>query len=145
MTLDKIFELWAIDAEIDPTDLGNESLKTAKLHHKYFQILSQERMLYRKYEGEMKVLRLEKHEFFSQGPSNETKDKGWKLPPIGRVLKSDTNNYIEADSDIQLLTLKMGVQLEKMDLLESIIKKIIARNFNIKSAIEWQKFINGVV
>lgn len=145
MTLDKIYELWGEDSNIDITDLGNESLKATKLHHKYFQILSAERMLYRKQEADMKVIRLEKHEFFTQGPSDETKNKGWKLPPIGRVLKSDTNNYIDADKDIQELTLKMGIQIEKVDLLESIIKNIMARNFQIKSALDWQKFTNGVM
>jgi hypothetical protein len=51
--------------------------------------------------------------------------------------------YIEADEDIIKLSLKIGVQQEKIDFLESIIKTIINRGYNIKSAIEFIKFTNG--
>jgi hypothetical protein len=145
MNIEEIFELWKDDSEIDLTDLTNSSLKTAKLHHKYYRILIEERLKLRKYELDMKSLKLEKHEFFTQGPSEETKNKGWKLPPIGKILKTDIPTYTDAEKDVQTLSLKIGVQLEKIDLLESIIKMIINRGFQIKNAIEWEKFKQGIV
>jgi hypothetical protein len=91
----------------------------------------------------MKQLKLDKYEFLTQGPNEETKDKGWKLPPKGMILKGDIPMYLEADQDVINLSLKIGYQQEKIDLLESIIKTIINRGFLIKSAIEWQKFTMG--
>lgn len=143
MRLEEIFTEWEKDSNIDITELGEESLKISKLHHKYFRILSYERMQYKKLDAELKMLRLEKHEFYTQGPTKETLEKGWKLPAVGKILRSDVNNYIDSDRDIIALTLKIATQLEKMDLLESIIKVIINRGYNLKVALDWEKFKMG--
>lgn len=143
MKLEQIFAEWEKDSNIDMTELGEESLKISKLHHKYFQMLTYERIQHRKLEAELKTLRLEKHEFYTQGPTKETIDKGWELPPIGKILRSDVANYLEADKDIISLSLKIGIQLEKMDLLKSIITTLNNRGYNIKAAIDWEKFKMG--
>jgi len=143
MKLEEIFEQWKINSNIDKTELGDEVLNIPKLHHKYYQILINERLLLRSHEAEMKKLKLDKHEFFTQGPNEESKTKGWKLPAKGLILKSDIPMYIDADDDLIKLSLKIGVQQEKIDLLESIIRTLMNRGYNIKAAIDWQKFING--
>jgi hypothetical protein len=144
MKLEQIFAEWEKDSNIDQTELGEESLKISKLHHKYFQILTYERVQHRKLEAELKVLRLDKHEFYTQGPTKETMDKGWELPPVGKILRSDVTNYLEADKDIVNLSLKIGIQLEKIDLLKSIITTLNNRGYNIKAAIDWEKFKMGI-
>ncbi len=143
MKLEDIYDLWSEDSKIDEHHLGDEALKVPQLHHKYYKLLSHESLLKRKLEAELKVLKLEKQEFFLLGPSPETQAKGWTLPPSGRVLKPDLGTYIDADKDIIALTLKIGVQAEKLALLESIIKSLHSRNFEIKSWIEFKKFQNG--
>ena len=143
MKIEKIFEEWDADTDFDKTELGDEALKVSKLHHKYFRILSQERITRRSLEADLKVLRLEKFEFYTQGPSKESVERGWEMPPIGRVVKSEVNNYMEADKDMITLSLKIGIQNEKIDLLESIIKTILSRGYNIKAAIDWEKFKMG--
>lgn len=143
MKLEEIFEQWKIDSEIDKTELGDEALKVAKLHHKYYQILVSERLLLKSHESEMKRLKLDKYEFFSQGPNEETQSKGWKLPAKGLILKADIPMYMDADEDIIKLSLKIGVQQEKIELVESIIRTLMNRGYNVKAAIEWQKFIMG--
>lgn len=143
MKLEEIFTEWEKDSNIDITELGEESLKISKLHNKYFRILSYERMQYKKLDAELKMLRLEKHEFYTQGPTKETMERGWKLPAVGKILRSDVNNYIDSDRDIVNLSLKIGMQIEKIDLLESIIKVIINRGYNLKVALDWEKFKMG--
>jgi hypothetical protein len=143
MNIDEILEHWQTDTKIDKTELGEEALNIPKLHHKYYQIYVKEKMLLRKHEADMRQLKLDKYEFLTQGPNEETKDKGWKLPPKGMVLKSDIPMYLEADQDIINLSLKIGYQQEKIELLDSIIKSIMNRNFVIKNAIDWQKFTMG--
>jgi Recombination, repair and ssDNA binding protein UvsY len=143
MNIEEIMELWNTDTNVDKTELGDESLKIPKLHSKYYTIMIKERLLLRKYYEEMKRLKLDKYEFFTQGPSEETKEKGWRLPPKGMILKGDIPMYMDADQDIIDLNLKIGLQQEKVDYLESIIKTIINRNFVIKNAIEWNRFTMG--
>ena len=91
----------------------------------------------------MKRLKLDKYEFFSQGPNEETQAKSWKLPAKGLILKADIPMYMDADEEIIKLSLKIGIQQEKIELLESIIKTLMNRSYSIKAAIDWQKFING--
>lgn len=143
MNIEEIMALWEEDTKIDKTELGDESTRIPKLHSKYYNILIKERLQLRKLEAEYKQLRLDKYEFFTQGPNEDTRDKGWRLPPKGMILKADIPMYMDADQDVVDLTLKMGLQNEKIDFLDSIIKTIINRNFVIKNAIDWQKFTMG--
>lgn len=143
MKIEDIFTQWETDTQVDRTELGDEALKIPKLHHKYFQILVKEKMILRQYEADMKQLKLDKYEFYTQGPNEETKDKGWRLPAKGMILKNDLPMYMDADQDIINQSLKIGLQQEKIELLDSIIKSIMNRNFIIKNAIDWQRFTMG--
>jgi hypothetical protein len=138
-----IFDEWKIDSEIDKTDLGNESLKIPRLHHKYYMMLVSEKASLKKLDAQMKQLRLSKYEFYSQGHTEETKKLGWELPPRGIILKADIPMYIESDKDIIDLSLKIGMQGEKVEFLESIIKSLHNRNFLIKNAIDFVKYLSG--
>lgn len=143
MKLESILELWKQDSKIDKTDIGGEALRISELHEKYFKILLNERLVLRKYEAELKELRLAKQEFFIMGPTEETHAKGWKLPPVGKVLRADVSSYIDADKDVINLTLRIGNQHEKISLLEDIIKTVHNRNWNLRVALDWEKFKNG--
>ena len=143
MKLEDILTHWEQDAKINRDDLDQESLGASTLHHKYHKIFTHERLILRKYELELKQLRLEKFEFLTQGHTRETQEKGWQLPPIGKILKADAHTYVDADKEVVELTLKIGIQNEKIELLSSIIKSIMNRGFQIKNAIEWIKFQSG--
>jgi hypothetical protein len=101
-----------------------------------------ERLLLKKYETELKQLKLAKYEFYTMGPNEDTPES-WKLPPRGMILKSDIPMYMEADQELIDMSLKIGLQQEKVELLESIVKSLNNRGFQIKSAIDWIKFTMG--
>ena len=143
MTIDEILENWNVDSKIDKTELGDAALDIPKRHHKYYQILISEKLLLRSQEAEMKQLKLDKYEFYTQGPNEETESKGWKLPAKGLILKTDIPMYMDADSDIIKLSLKIGLQQEKIEFLDSIIRSLMNRGYNIKAAIDWTKFTMG--
>lgn len=143
MTLDEIFKLWETDSTVNPSELGNAALDLAKLHHKYYSVFSRERLLLKKLDAEMKRLKLDKQEFYVDGPTEEQMALGWRLPPKGRILKSDVSNYLDADNDIIKMNLKIAYQQEKIAALESIIKMIHNRGFHIKSAIDFERFKVG--
>ena len=143
MKFEDIFEQWNIDSTIDKTQLDNESLRIPKLHHKYYMMLVAEKSLLKKLESQLKELKLSKYEFYSQGHTEETKQLGWKLPARGMILKTDIPMYMEADKDIIELSLKIGMQQEKVDFLESIIKSFQTRGYIIKSALDFMKFTMG--
>jgi hypothetical protein len=143
MKFEEIFDEWKKDSEIDQTDLGAESLKIPKLHHKYYMILVAEKAILRKLEYQYKQLKLAKYEFYSQGHTEETKKLGWQLPPRGIILKADIPLYLESDQDVVDLSLKIGMQQEKVDFLESIIKSFQTRGYLIKNSIDFMRFTMG--
>jgi hypothetical protein len=143
MKIEDILDNWKEDSKIDRTELGDEALKIPKLHHKYYQIYVSERLSLRSLEFEMKQLKLDKYEFYTQGPNEETQAKAWKFPARGLILKADIPMYMDADPEIIKISLKIGLQQEKLELLESIIKSFGNRGYNIKAAIDWQKFTMG--
>ena len=141
--IEEILESWKEDSNIDRTELGDEALRIPKLHHKYYQMYIHERLNLRSLEAEMKQLKLDKYEFYTQGPNEQT-PSNWKLPARGMILKADIPMYMDADKEIIDLSLKIGLQQEKVEFLESIIKSLNNRGYNIKAAIDWQRFINGL-
>jgi hypothetical protein len=143
MKFEDVFASWEKDSVIDRTELADESLKIPKLHHKYYSIYVGEKVILRKLESDMKKLKLEKYEFYSQGPTEESKEKGWRMPARGLILKADIPLYMEGDQDIIDLSLKIGMQQEKIEFLESIIKTFQTRGYIIKNAIDFTKFTMG--
>lgn len=144
MKIEAIHDLWQEDSQIDRTELGEEECKIPQLHHKYFKIFSNERLLLRKLTADLKQLKLAKWEFYTMGPTEDSVSKGWELPPQGKILRADAGQYVEADRDIIDLSLKIGLQEEKIELLESIIKSLNNRGYNIRAAIDYLKFTSGV-
>lgn len=143
MKTDEILDLWSGDSKIDKVNLSDESLSIAKLHHKYFKIYIDECRTLAALRARYNKLKLEKYEFFTQGPSEETKLKGWKMPAKGMILKSDVPMYMDADEDLTKCTLQINEQEHKVGLVDSIIKSFKERGWNIKNAIEIEKFRMG--
>lgn len=143
MKLDEVTDMWDKDAKIDHTELGQESLNIPQLHAKYIKIYQAEKLLFRKLHNEMKVLKRDKKQFFIDGPTAETQEKGWQYPARGKIMKTDTEIYSDADKEMQEMQFKLDYQQEKIETLESIIKMINNRNFQISNAINWHKFQNG--
>lgn len=143
MKIEEIYDLWEKDSVIDRTELAEESLKIPQLHHKYFKIFSHERLFQKKLENELKEMIKIKHEYY-QGilDEEELSVRGWS-PQQLKILRTDLPLYMDADGDLQAIKLKIQLQQEKIDLLESIIKTLQNRGFQIKSAIEWIKFQMG--
>jgi Recombination, repair and ssDNA binding protein UvsY len=143
MKLDDILDMWAEDCNMDRTELGEEALKIPKLHSKYLRTFTEERLLLRKMEQERKELVLLKSDYYrGVMPEEDLRANGWE-PFRLSVIKSEVPTYIEADQDIIKLNLRIAMQQEKVDTLESIIKSISNRGYLIKSAIDYERFKVG--
>lgn len=144
MTLDELFDLWTKDCEIDRTELGSEALKIPKLHSKYFKLYSTERLTLRKLEQDLKVLKRQSYEYFNGTlDHDEMLELGWDPNPL-KILRADIPSYIDSSKDIIDLTLKIAYQQEKVDFVENCVRSINARGYNLKAAIDWEKFKVGM-
>jgi len=143
MKLEDIITEWEKDCKIDNTELAEESLKIAQLHSKYYKIYLAERLQLKKLKNDYKQLYRIKFEYYNGTISDDVlKEHDWE-PFALKVLKADLSVYLEADSDIITIQNKIDLQEEKVSFVESAIKSLSARGYNIKSAIDWLKWTQG--
>jgi hypothetical protein len=144
-TTDSILKEWQQDSVVDPMALSDGALRTSQLHAKYFDIFIKEKMRLmnlKKQQAKMKKLRFEYWE--GKLSREDLNQYGWEPQPL-KILKQDLPMYLEADDVLSDLDLKVGMQAEKVNLLEGIIKHVDMRmGFAIKSAIDWEKFKSGL-
>lgn len=143
MDIIKINELWALDSQIDTTDLSNESRKIPELHSKYYAIYSKSNLRLMKLKSELVTLEKYKTEYYngSMDPL-EIKERGWKINSL-KILRQDLDKYIQSDDDIVELSLRIGYQNEMSNYLEDILKQIHSRNFILSNIIKWEIFKSG--
>ena len=143
MKLEDIQELWHRDREIDYTELGTESIRIPQIHDKYLKIFTDERIRLKGVEFELSKLVRTKTEYYSGKMSQEELERhGWEQY-LGRLLKNEIANYIESDDDVIKLKQQLVILQEKITYLDSVIKMINNRGFQIKNALDWLKFSHG--
>ncbi len=145
MKLEEIQEFWNADREIDITELANESVRIPQIHDKYLKIYIDERIRLKGLQFELtKLVRLKTDYYAGKLTQEELEKLGWEQF-LHRLLKNEISTYIEADEDIIKLKKNIVLLEEKIHYLDSIIKMISNRGFQIKSAIDWIKYKNGIV
>jgi hypothetical protein len=144
MNLENLKELITKDSQIDSTELGIESLKIPQIHSKYLTILADVKLLLAKYQNDLAVLKLRKWKIYTGKASKEELELWKEEPSELTLLKSDVEQFVEADAKVIELKSKISVTEVKLKMVEEFIRSINNRNFMIKSAIEWHKLMNGV-
>jgi hypothetical protein len=144
MNIDQIKIQAELDTSIDANHLEEESAKIPQIHNKYLCMLIDEKVILESLESKLKVLKRDKWLYYSGKMSEyELKQKGWE-PFDLNILKQDIDRFIESDSDIINLSHKVFIQKEKVNYIESVIKIISNKIWNIRASIEWIKFSQGV-
>jgi hypothetical protein len=144
MKLEEISQEWVNDSKIDTTELDIESIKIPQLHSKYLKIYFEERRKLKALEFQSKELFLNKYEYYHGRLSDEELQQlNWE-PFMKRLMKNEVDLYLESDKDIIQTNMRIVNQKEKLDMLEEILKNLNQRNFQIKNAIDWKKFTQGV-
>ena len=145
--LQQILEMWKKDSVIDEMALDESSRDSAKLHGKYLEILSVNKMKLKKAELEFKVLLRDKWKHYNGKLSQEEIDsKSWDYDPLDglTVPKGDMDKFYDADPVIQEHQSKMIYLQEVCDTLKEILDNVKWRHQTIKNMIEWRKFTSGI-
>ena len=130
------------DSKIDSVDLKRESLKIPQLHQKYFKILNQEILTFKYLESQQNIIRKKLWAYYTGISIDENKNQVFPVKKGQKFTKDDINAFIDGDQEYQNTKLKMEYHEQIIKYLESIIKEISQRTWNIKNAIEWHKFTN---
>ena len=133
--------MWEKDSQIDPDNLHTESLKVPSLHAKYHDMFNNFLLLRKKAEQQRKNIRHERYEYYSGKADPEVYQKD----PFGKKIrdKDTMTKYLDADEKLKDISLKIDYYETLLNYIESILKQIGNRTYQIKNAIEWQKFIAG--
>ncbi len=142
-TAESILASWQEDAEIDPIELGDAGRNNPKLHAKYLEIFFMEKMRLLRLQDQQKRMRKIRFEYWDGKLSQEElKLRGWEPQPL-KLLRTDLPMYMEADEVLADLTLRVGMQAEKVNILDMILKHIVNRGFAVKAAIDFERFRAG--
>ena len=140
--LETIQEMWEKDAKIDRDNLHDESLNIPSLHAKYFQIYNTIFLLRKKAEQQRKNIRHERYEYFS---GKADPDVYVQNPFPKKIRDKDTmTKYLDADEKPSNASLKIEYYDTMLTYLESILKVIQNRTYQIKNAIEFMRFNAGM-
>ena len=93
------------------------------------------------FEFEIRKLVKEKREYYS----GEADAKTYAAKPFGSHIKTTEKMrvYLESDDEIINLEAKIKYLEQMMYFLDQVMKQISNRGFQIKNAIDWEKFVNG--
>ncbi|HYT45038.1 MAG TPA: recombination mediator protein UvsY [Methylomirabilota bacterium] len=142
MDLNSLNEKYQTDVKVNQLELENEAQRSPNLHAEYVRYWTEERRILFALLREMKVLRLEKDDFYSKGPSKEQKAKGWEYPG-GMILKTKVPVYIEADKQVVELQEKIDEAQIKVDALEKIVQQLSYRQNTINLIFSIRKWEGG--
>ena len=141
MDLDKIQAMWEKDSHIDPDNLHDESLKIPQLHSKYYTLYNTITLLREKAREQYSKVRLERYNYYTGKSPAEVYVED---PFPYKVREKDAiQRHLEADDKMNKVDMKIKYYDIMLKFLEEIIRNISGRTYQIKNAIEWNKFQAG--
>lgn len=144
MNIEELNDIWQADCDIDDNHLDRESINTAKLHSKYLRILVHHKMKIAALHAEYNNLRQVKFRYYRGELSrDELTDRGWSQWQGVKPLKNEMDEFLTGDADLNKITIKIEYIKVMIEALESILGQIKARDWQIRNAVDYKKFIAG--
>ena len=146
---EQIKEQWNKDTVIDfqfkdkqySEDLARLALEIPFQHNKYLNHYTDISQIKSSLEFEIRKLVRTKRQYYS----GEADAKVYAEKPFGSSIKTSEKmkTYLESDDEIINLEAKIKYLDQMLYWLDQVMRQISNRGFQVKSAIEWEKFVNG--
>ena len=141
MNLEQIQEMWEKDSKIDPDNLHDESLKIPQLHSKYYTLYNTITLLRERAREQYSKVRLERYNYYTgKAPAEVYAEEPF---PYKVREKDAIQRHLDADDKINKIDMKIKYYDVMLKFLEEIIRAVSNRTYQIKNAIEWNKFQAG--
>jgi hypothetical protein len=140
--LDTIQKMWEADSKIDIDNLHTESLNIPILHSKYFDLYNTINLLKKKAEQQKKKIRHEKYEYFTGKADPEV----YLENPFPKKIrdKETLQGYLDSDEKLSQVILKIEYYETMLSYIDSILKMISNRTYQIKNSIDFLRFQSGL-
>ena len=133
--------MWQNDSVIDPDNLHDESLKIPQLHSKYYTVYNTIVLLREKALDQYKRIKLERYNYYT---GKATAEVYAEEPFPYKVREKDAiQRHLEADDKMNKVDMKIKYYDIMLKFLEEVIRAVSNRTYQIKNAIEWNKFQAG--
>ena len=140
--LDVIQKMWEKDSKIDIDNLHTESLNIPILHAKYFDLYNNILLLKKKAEQQKKNIRHQKYEYFT---GKADPDVYIENPFPKKIRDKETlQGYLDSDEKLMQVSLKVEYYETMLSYIDSILKMIFNRTYQIKNSIEYMRFQSGL-
>jgi len=144
VTIENLMAEWMNDAKVDESEPGRALLEIPKLHSKYMNVMSHHNLRSKKLQTEYATRKRIKWEYYSGELNNPDDLRTHNLEPLmKKILRSDISTYLDSDSELISILLKKAVQDEIVEFCKAIIKELNSRTYQLRSFIEWEKFVSG--
>ena len=141
MNLEQIQEMWEKDSKIDPDNLHDESLKIPQLHSKYYTLYNTITLMREKARTQYSKVRLERYNYYTgKAPAEAYIEEPF---PYKVREKDAIQRHLDADDRMNKIDMKIKYYDSMLKFLEEIIRAVSNRTYQIKNAIEWNKFQAG--
>ena len=141
MDLEKIQEMWEKDSHIDPDNLHDESLRIPQLHSKYYTLYNTITLMREKAREQYSKVRLERYNYYTgKAPAEAYVEEPF---PYKVREKDAIQRHLDADDRMNKIDMKIKYYDTMLKFLEEIIRAVSNRTYQIKNAIEWNKFQAG--
>ena len=147
MNIEQVLEMWKTDSIIDDLKLDDTTIKMARIHSKYLELITIAKIRRKKKDLDYKTLLKDKWLYYNGKLSKEQIDIfQWEYDPFGglnKPLKGDMNYYYDSDTDIQKAQAALEYDKVLIETLEEIMSTIRWRHQNIGNIIKWRSFEAG--
>ena len=141
MNLEQIQEMWEKDSRIDPDNLHDESLKIPQLHSKYYTLYNTITLLRERAREQYSKVRLERYNYYTgKAPAEAYVEEPF---PYKVREKDAIQRHLDADDRMNKVDMKIKYYDIMLKFLEEVIRSVSNRTYQIKNAIEWNKFQAG--
>ena len=133
--------MWEKDSHIDPDNLHDESLKIPQLHAKYYTLYNTITLMREKAREQYSKVRLERYNYYTgKAPAEAYVEEPF---PYKVREKDAIQRHLDADDKMNKIDMKIKYYDTMLKFLEEIIRVVSNRTYQIKNAIEWNKFQTG--
>ncbi len=144
MNIEQLHDLWDVDCALDDNHLDRESVRTPNLHAKYLRHLIQHKMKLAALAVDYDTLRQKKFRYYrGEMGKVELEELSWSQWQGIKPLKNEMMEFLEGDVDLNRVSIKREYINCMVQAIEAILGQIKARDWQIRNAIEFKKFISG--
>lgn len=145
MNIEQLQDMWEVDCQIDDNYLGETTTATPKLHSKYLKILVNIKLKHTKLSSDYNILRKNKFRLYRGELSrDELTQLGWQQWQGVKPLKNEMDEFLQGDTELNTMRVKIDYLETMIYFLESVMKQLQSRDYQISTAVKWKMFLAGM-